>query len=299
MSNNGTVISIILPSAVSGNTFVVPDGVTTLAATLLSSYSNITKVEIPRSVTSISTGFFNKNITDVKINSGNTKYKVEDKFIYENGTTLIRYLGTEPSVTIKSGIQTIASYAFQYNTNITNVNLSDVTRVNSQAFTGCPNLKSMHLGKNITNFDNMSIYGAGVNSITVDPDNPMYMVKADSALYDKAGTTFISPINRSGYSTYTIPSDVKKIATYAFHGRSDLKSIILPEGLEEIGGSFQWCGGLTSIDIPSTVTTISTSCFSSCGANLTEIRVHKPKGSISGAPWGSIYSEDRVVVWDN
>lgn len=69
----------------------------------------------------------------------------------------------------------------------------------------------MHLGKNITNFDNMSIYGAGVNSITVDPDNPKYMVKADGALYDKAGTTFISPINRSGYSTYTIPSDVKKM----------------------------------------------------------------------------------------
>lgn len=83
---------------------------------------------------------------------------------------------------------------------------------------------------------------------------------------------------------------------YAFHARSNLESIIIPNTVTKIGTSFANCNKLTKIEIPSSVTEIGTGCFGNC-TNLTEIIVHKKKGEISGSPWGCIYGE-RAIKWD-
>ena len=65
--------------------------------------------------------------------------------------------------------------------------------------------------------------------------------------------------------------------------------------LKIIDDSFNYCSGLTQIDIPSTVSTISTSAFNNTSINL-KIVVHKEEGSISGSPWGAIAGE-RAITW--
>ena len=75
-----------------------------------------------------------------------------------------------------------------------------------------------------------------------------------------------------------------------------MTEVELPNKLIEIGNSFNYCNGLEKIEIPSSVTSINTSCFLN-SPNLKEIRVHKKKGSIIGSPWRCIYG-DKAVIWD-
>ena len=59
----------------------------------------------------------------------------------------------------------------------------------------------------------------------------------------------------------------------AFHGRSSLESITLPDGVTSIGsGAFYYCISLTSINIPDRITSIGSSAFRNCDL-LTSITI--------------------------
>lgn len=142
----------------------------------------------------------------------------------------------------------------------------------------------------------MSIYGSSIENINIDNDNPNYSI-INGALFNKDGTIFISPIKKIGSITsYTISNGVKEIADYAFHNQNKMTEIILPNTLEKIGSSFNYCTSLPRIEIPNSVTSISVNCFSSCGNTLKEVIIHKAKGSISGSPWGLQYG-DKGITW--
>ena len=308
LGNNGTEMKIILASAVDENTFTVPDTVTKLSDGQINQYKNITKVKIPASVNSISANFISNNITEVEIDSANETYEADGKAIYtkdENNKTLVRYYANESNVDIEKSIKTIKSLAF-YNKELTEVQLPDTLEtIESQAFNGCKNLKSLKLGANVKSLYNMSIFGSGIEEIEISEDNPNYSIREGAicngeeveALYNKDGTIFISPIKSYGtIITYEIPEGVKKIFDYAFHSQNQMTSVIIPNSLEEIGISFIACEALTSIDIPNSVEKIGATCFSN-STNLRQIRIHKKRDSIKGSPWGCIYG-DRAIIWD-
>ena len=119
-----------------------------------------------------------------------------------------------------------------------------------------------------------------------------------SPVINSDGTVFISPIKRSGIKTYEIPKGVKEIANFAFHAQREMTSVIIPNTVEKIGASFNYCTALTSIEIPSSVKEINTSCFAN-STNLREIRIHqKNDGTLTGSPWGCIYG-DKAIIWDD
>ena len=74
-----------------------------------------------------------------------------------------------------------------------------------------------------------------------------------------------------------------------------MTEVKLPDGLKEIGSSFQYCNGLTEIYIPNSVEKIATAAFTN-STNLMRIRIDKAPNTIEGAPWGAI-SWDRAVEW--
>ena len=60
---------------------------------------------------------------------------------------------------------------------------------------------------------------------------------------------------------------IETIETYLFRGCSNLKTIIIPEGVKTIEGqSFTNCSSLESVIIPNSVTTIEAFAFSRCNA---------------------------------
>ena len=73
---------IILPSAIKGDTFVVPDRVVKLNSNQLEIYPQIKTITIPKSVTEIAPEFINKNITKVNITE-NEKYETYKNGVYE------------------------------------------------------------------------------------------------------------------------------------------------------------------------------------------------------------------------
>ena len=147
----------------------------------------------------------------------------------------------------------------------------------------------------------MSIYNSGIEEIEFIKDsngntNPNYSI-INGALYNKDGTVFISPIKPlETIITYEIPKGVKEIADHAFHNQNKMTSIKIPETVEKIGGSFNYCSALESIEIPKSVKQISTSCFTNA-TNLKEIKINQKQGSIPGSPWGCMYG-DKAVKWE-
>lgn len=77
-----------------------------------------------------------------------------------------------------------------------------------------------------------------------------------------------------------IPNSVINIGEYAFSDCENLTSIVLSDGLTNIGfGAFRFCTGLVSIEIPDSVTNIGELAFSAC-TNLTSVALSNSMKSI-------------------
>lgn len=153
------------------------------------------------------------------------------------------------------------------------------------------NLKNLLLGDNVENISRISFLHSGIENITISSNNPNYIVKG-GAIYSKDENILITPIN-DAITSFQIPSGVKEIADFAFHDFIKLESVSIPNTVEKIGSSFNYCNNLISIEIPSSVTSISSTCFSS-SPNLKEIIVHNK--DLKGSPWGCVIG-DKAVIW--
>lgn len=164
---------------------------------------------------------------------------------------------------------------------------SGITSIANQAFggpyTGTTTLRKMTIEPNISvlgtySFANCSsLNNIEFSSVATAGDSALKLCTSLTSV-DLVGCTFIN--------------------SSAFEGCTALSSVTLHSGLTFIGNlSFKDCTALTSIEIPSTVTTIkrgdSYNSFKGC-TNLTQIIIHKPQDSISGAPWGAT---NATVTW--
>lgn len=79
---------------------------------------------------------------------------------------------------------------------------------------------------------------------------------------------------------------IKAFGEKCFYGCTDLTSIKIPSSVTSLGqGCFQYCTKLTSITIPSTVTSIGAGCFSHC-TNLKSIELPSSITSLSKGCFG-------------
>ena len=99
-------------------------------------------------------------------------------------------------------------------------------------------------------------------------DGKLSILDLSEAKIVEGGSAYIS---YNGFCQYTYND---RLGYYAFYGCSGLTSLTIPSGVTSIGNyAFEGCSGLTSLTIPSGVTSIGNYAFNGC-SGLTSIYVY-------------------------
>ena len=223
-----------------------------------------------------------------------------DGSVTEIGKCAFRDLEALTSIVIPEGITSIGDDAFGWCSGLTQIVLPDsVTHVGSLAFRYCTNLTSITLGSNLAHIDTfypfdscyklVEIINKSSLTITAGSGNEGHIAHYAKEVHD--GTTKIA--NQNGYLFYTyndvyyllgyagtdtaliLPESYNgqsyEIYPYAFYSRDDLTSIVISDGVTDIGEqAFFNCSGLTNVELPNNSIHIGEWAFGYC-SGLTSI----------------------------
>ena len=278
-------------------TFSIPEGITNFNIDMRN-YTNITKIVIPQSLEGIgNAGIFPTSISSIEIVDGNTNFMVENECLYNGDKTeLIMCFTKDIEVDFADEVTKILANSFKQATNIENVDFDgNIKEIGEQVLAWDYNSKiqNVYIGANASSINPIFKFNNYSGTVVIDEANPNYSIE-NNELYNKDKSVLIS-ILHDIQGDYTVKDSVKKIGDRAFHYMSGMTSIILPEGLEEIGASFNSCKGLKEIYIPNSVEKIASDAFNN-SYNLMHIRIDKEPNTIEGAPWGAV-AWDRAIEW--
>jgi len=309
--NNGTAYSVS-KGTVTSSIIIIPsvyEGLPVVAITDsgFASYTNMTDITIPSSVTSIGQGAFSgcTGLTSITMpfvgavlnGTSNTHFG----YIFGASSYNIQNNSLPASLktVIITGGNSISNYAFYGCTNLTSITIPDsVTSIGQNAFTNCTSLTSITIpfvGAVLNGTSNTHlgfIFGASSYNIH------------DNSIPASLKTVIITggnSINNYAFAycanltSITIPDSVTSISFRAFYYCTSLTSITIPNSVTSIGiDTFIGCTSLTSITIPNSVTSIGQGVFASTG--LTSITIPNSVTSIGSAAFSNCTSLTSITI---
>ena len=309
----GGLTSVTIPSSVitignyafescfSLTSVTIPSSVTSIGDEAFYNCSSLTSVTIPSSVTSIGDYAFYGcfSLTSVTIPESVTSIG-DDAFSECSGLT---------SVTIPSSVTSIGDRAFCWCSGLTSVTIpSSVTSIGDYAFYGCFSLTSVTIPESVTSIgDDAFSECSGLTSVTIPSSVTSIGNGAFSGCSDLTSVTIPEGVTSIGDEAFyccrsltsvTIPESVTSIGNGAFSGCSDLTSFVVDSANQHYSAInnllcskdgktlVAYPGGLTSVTIPSSVTSIGDDAFSEC-SGLTSVTIPSSVTSIG----------DRAFCW--
>ena len=276
------------------NTLEIPEGMTNFTVNI-SSYSNITKIIMPSTLTHINIGNLPNTISEIDVKDGNSKYEFleEQKILYrKDNKTLLACCSKEENIDLYNveNIDNIGTYSFKFAKTAKEIILPKQTKgIDEFAFSGNRNLQKLKISESVNYIEPLFIYGNYTGKVEISSENKNYVIE-DDVLYNKEKTKLIVVLKRINGS-FNVINTVKTIGSKAFHYQGDLTSIMIPEGVTTIEDAFI-STGLIEINIPKSVTEMSGACFDRC-ASLEKVTIYN-KELLETAPWGAAKG-DKVI----
>lgn len=204
------------------------------------------------------------------------------------------YLDDITAIHIDSSVTSIGGNAFAHCNKLISVTLpSSVTSIGTLAFWNCDGLTSITIPSSVTQID-MGAFGAchALTQIYVASDSSTFCA-SNGILFNKDNTELVVyPAGKSATS-YTVPSNVQTIGSYAFAGCNALNSITFPSSVQSMGSyAFCHCPALTSLSLPDGMTAISDNLFWNCG-KLASVTI---PASVTNIAWGAF--DECVALTD-
>ena len=209
------------------------------------------------------------------------------------------------SILIPSSVTSIGANAFNYCTSLTSLTIpSSVTTIGEGAFGQCNNLSSITVDSNNTIYDSRN----NCNAIIKTSTNTIITGCKNTVIPSSVKCIGDGAFLNSGVTSISIPANITNIGQNAFGNCSNLSSItvdsnntvydsrndcnaiiesssdkliagcgntIIPSSVISIGEKAFYLSSISSIEIPSSVTTIDDGAFAGC---LKLSSIHLPKG---------------------
>ena len=284
--------------------------------------TTIRYVTIPSTVWSIQPDAFDGclNLRSIDVSEDSSSFASEDGVLYnKDKSTLVRVpQSTTDEFVVREGVTEIEDHAF-YDCRVEQVVLSsDVRTVGREAFAGCDYLTDIDLGEvrtvrasafagsslpfvfvpsTVTSLSNAFNGATSLVSISVSQSNASYSSDDSGLLYDGDGSNLIKcPEGKQG--KVKVHSGTLTIDSYAFQSCSGITSVELPDSLSRIeSGAFSGCSGLTGINIPSAVSYISSSAFECMFFDEDGNALAINASSLSGHTYGGDSPEQLYRDW--
>lgn len=208
----------------------------------------------------------------------------------EIGTYAFSNCQTIESIQFPEGLLTIGNDAFSNCNSLNTVTIpSTVTGLSASVFANTPFINNLPVENGVVYLGTTALYYKGE-------------IK-NFDLVIREGTTEIGASFLSSYRSYAyylksvqLPSTLKRIGGWAFSSASQLTSITLPEGLEEIADrAFSGCTGIESLQLPSTLKVIGDRAFENM-KKLTTIVLPDALESIGGAAFAGCKISGDVTI---
>lgn len=159
-------------------------------------------------------------------------------------------------VVLPDGLKSIGVGAFSKCETLESINLPDtLTKIEDEAFSGCEGLKTVSFPSKLKSIGSRAFAGCELQTIQFAEGGKLVEIGEWAFYY--------APIQ-----TLTIPKGVKKIGSWAFEKCENLKTVMLPEGIETFDKYevFKDCTALESINIPASLTNLGYKAFKGCTA---------------------------------
>lgn len=210
------------------------------------------------------------------------------------------------SITIPESVTTIGDYAFNDCSGLTSVTIPDgVTTVGGYSFGGCSGLISLTIGNSVeTIYSGAFADCSGLTSITI-PESAtgvgsiiggctnLESVTWNARSCSTLGSGFI--LYSSSIKEIHFGDEVELIPDYFCTGVG-ITTIEIPESVTSIGsGAFNSCSSLTSVTIPNLVTTIGFGAFEDC-SGLTTITIGESVTSIEESVFAGCNQLESVTI---
>ena len=231
----------------------IPNSVKEIGKGAFWNSTSLTDITIPSSVTIIGFGAFNgcTNLQNLLVDDNNPKYSSVDGVLYnKDKTTLIQYpcANLNTDYTILDNVVAIEDRAFENSTNLVNITIpNSVKNIGGGAFERCTSLKNVTIPDGVENIGGGAFRRCTSLESVSIPNSVVNLGNSDEKWVGIGGFGGGGP------------------ALGVFGGCTNLTSVTLPSNLTTITvGLFSYCSELKEITIPDKVTSIDGYAFSCC-----------------------------------